>query len=61
MFISSVFIIHLLYVTLDKPVLLHHLNAEYISFGIWFARIGQYLVEKQLFENLESEAAEHFF
>ncbi len=29
-----------------------------LSMDVWFVRIGQYLVEIQLFENLESEGAE---
>ncbi len=28
-----------------------------LSIDLWFVRIGQYLVEIQLFENLESEGA----
>ncbi len=28
-----------------------------LSIDVWFIRIGQYLVEIQLFENLESEGA----
>ncbi len=28
-----------------------------LSIGVWFVRIGQYLAEIQLFENLESEGA----
>ncbi len=31
-----------------------------LSIDVWFVRIGQYLVEKQLFENLESEGAKIF-
>ncbi len=31
------------------------INKLYID--VWFIRIGQYLAEKQLFENLESEGA----
>ncbi len=28
---------------------------KYVSIDVWFVRIGQYLSEIQLFENLESE------
>ncbi len=28
-----------------------------LSIGAWFVRIGQYLAEIQLFENVESEGA----
>ncbi len=28
-----------------------------LSIDVWFVRIGQYLAEMQLFENLESEGA----
>ncbi len=28
-----------------------------LSIDVWFVRIGQYLAERQLFENLESEGA----
>ncbi len=28
-----------------------------LSIDVWFVRIGQYLAEIQLFENLESESA----
>ncbi len=28
-----------------------------LSIDVWFVRIGQYLAEIQLFENLESEGA----
>ncbi len=28
-----------------------------LSIDVWFVRTGQYLAEKQLFENLESEGA----
>ncbi len=30
-----------------------------LSIDVWFVRIGQYLAEIQLFENLESEGAEN--
>ncbi len=30
-----------------------------LSIDVWFVRIGQYLVEIQLFENLESEGAKN--
>ncbi len=40
---------------------MHHLKPEYfkLSVDVWFVRIGLtlYLVEIQLFENMESEAA----
>ncbi len=53
----------LLYVTLNhKPVLFFIFFEIYISseinklsIDVWFVRIGQYLSEIQLFENLESE------
>ncbi len=32
-----------------------------LSIDVWFDRIGQYLAEIQLYENLESEGAKHFF
>ncbi len=31
-----------------------------LSIDVWFVRIGQYLAEIQLFENLESEGAKKF-
>ncbi len=52
------------YVTLDHKTSLtctffkiNHLKTEYIPIGLWYIRIGQYLAEMQLFENLESESA----
>ncbi len=39
--------------------MIRKLNIYYIlAIYIWFVRIGQYLAEIQLFENLESEGAE---
>ncbi len=32
-----------------------------LSIDVWFDRIGQYLAEIQLYENLESEGAKHLF
>ncbi len=44
-----------------KCILMHHLKPEYfkLSVDVWFVRIGLtlYLVEIQLFENMESEGA----
>ncbi len=35
------------------------MKAEWID--VWFVRIGKYLAEIQLFENLESEGTKIFF
>ncbi len=32
-------------------------DSDKLSIDVWFVRIGQYLAEIQLFENLESEGA----
>ncbi len=32
-----------------------------LSVDVWFVRIGQYLAEKQLFENLESQGVKFSF
>ncbi len=32
-----------------------------LSIDIWFVRIGQYLAEIQLFENLKSEGAKYIY
>ncbi len=55
----------LLYVTLNhktSPIFLFieiYISSEInkLSIDVWFVRIGQYLSEIQLFENLESEGA----
>ncbi len=42
--------------TLSPDVYIWKLN-KYVYIDVWFVRIGQYLAELQLFENLESEGA----
>ncbi len=37
----------------------HESRINMLSIDVWFVRIGQYLVELQLFENLESEGAKN--
>ncbi len=44
-----------IYVTLD-----HKKSLDRLSIDVWFVRIWQYLVEIQLFENLESEGAKKY-
>ncbi len=46
-------------VNFSKLRFLHHLKAEInnIHIDVWFVRIGQYLAEIQLYENLEYEGA----
>ncbi len=34
-----------------------HISLNKLSIDVWFVMIGQYLVEIQLYENLESEGA----
>ncbi len=60
---------HILYVTLDHKTSHEgqffeigiYTSSEIwinkLSVDVWFVRIGQYLAELQLFENLESESA----
>ncbi len=48
------YILYMTYVTLD-PKTSH--KGNYLNRDVWFARIGRYLAEIQLFENLESEGA----
>ncbi len=54
------------YVTLDQKnrymgqfleIEIHTSFINKLSIDVWFVRIGQYLAEIQLFENLESEGA----
>ncbi len=42
--------------TSHKGQLFYTSKINKLSIIVWFVRIGQYLVEMQLFENLESEA-----
>ncbi len=32
-------------------------TGRFLSINVWFVRIGQYLADTQLFENLESDSA----
>ncbi len=49
------YILYLTYVTLDHKT--SHKDHSFLNRDVWFARIGRYLAEMQLFENLESEGA----
>ncbi len=49
------------YMTLDHKTshknIFWQIEINKLSIDVWFVMIGQYLAEKQLFENLESEGA----
>jgi len=45
-------------VTLDHKTWVNALKK--LSIDVWFVRIGQYLAEIQLFENLDSEGAKKY-
>ncbi len=53
------------YVTLDHKIIIFKIEMykaseswiNKLSIDVWFVRIGQYLAETQLFENLKSEGA----
>ncbi len=45
------------YSDLGFTILYHNSRINKLSIDVWFVRIGQYLSEIQLFENLESEDA----
>ncbi len=54
----------IIFVTLDhktslKCQFLHYLKVNKLSIDVWFVRIGHYLAEIQLFENLESRVQEN--
>ncbi len=62
-------LLHILYVTLDHKTshkgqfseieiyTSSESRIDKLSIDVWFVRIGQYVAEIQLFENLESECA----